>query len=384
MSDIVIVAAKRTPYGKFLGSLSKRSALDLGCVAGAAVLGQIDRSRVDLVIVGNVLGAGIGMNLARQVGVTLGIPHRVPAFTVNMMCASGMKAVMLAADAIRTNEADVVLCGGIESMSNAPHLLPGVRMGNKFGDASIIDSILKDGLTDCFDGQHMGVTAERLADKYSITREEQDEFALQSQRRYRDAHRDGLFRDEIASVGDLEADEHPRPEAALADLARLRPAFKQGGSVTAGNSSGMNDGAAMLLIARKSVAQRHGWRPLATIDSYASAGCDPALMGLGPVHAVRALLAKASVGLDHYEVIELNEAFAAQSLSCIRELSLDVAKVNVCGGAIALGHPIGSTGARLIAHLAHRIAASNVKTALATLCVGGGMGTAVSMRATQA
>ena len=377
MNRVVIVAARRTPQGRFLGGLCKRSAVELGVAAAAAALEPVGAACVDLVIVGNVLGAGLGMNVARQIGVKAGVPVAAPAFTVNMMCASGMQAVMLAADAIRAGDAEVVLCGGTESMSNAPHLLPRARTGLRLGDGVLVDTLLCDGLVDAFDGRHMGLSAERLAREYRLTRDQLDAFAVESQRRYSPA----ACADEIVAVGELSADEHPRPTTTLPDLAKLAPAFDPAGCVTAGNASGVNDGAAMLVLASEAVARRRGWPVLAAIDGQAAAGCDPALMGLGPVHATRKLCARTGTAIGDYDAIEINEAFAAQVLACLAELGLDQRRVNEHGGAIALGHPIGASGARLIVHLAHRIARGGVARGLATLCVGGGMGTAVALSA---
>lgn len=381
MTRIVIVGAKRTPQGRFLGSLARYSAVELACMAGEAALKTVNSSSVDLVILGNVLSGGLGMNIARQAGVRLAVPVDSPAFTVNMMCASGMKAVMLACDAIERGEANVVLCGGTESMSNAPFVANGIRKGIKLGDFSLTDTLLRDGLVDSFDNQHMGITAERLAKKYRISRQEQDQFAITSQLRYASANRADRIGAEIARVDNLVNDEHPRPDTTLADLEKLKPTFDFAGSVTAGNASGINDGAAMLVVTTDAMAKRNNWKALAVIESYASAGCDPALMGLGPVYAVRKLFEQTGRRLADYDAIELNEAFAAQSLACIKELALDPAKVNTSGGAIALGHPIGASGARLVAHLAHEIAEGRVRRGLATLCVGGGMGVAMSLSA---
>jgi acetyl-CoA C-acetyltransferase len=377
MSRVVIVAARRTPQGRFLGGLAGLSAVELGVAAAAAALEPVGAAHVELVIVGNVLGAGLGMNVARQIGVGSGVPIAAPAFTVNMMCASGMKAVMLAADAIGAGEAEVVLCGGTESMSNAPHLLPRARRGLRLGDAVLIDTLLCDGLVDAFDGRHMGVSAERLAARYRLTREQLDAFAAESQRRYSAA----ACADEIVAVGGLTGDEHPRPGTTAADLAKLAPAFDPAGCVTAGNASGVNDGAAMLVLAAEATARRHGWPILAALDGHAAAGCDPAVMGLGPVHATRRLCERTGTALADYDAIEINEAFAAQVLACLAELELDPHRVNEHGGAIALGHPIGTSGARLVVHLAHRIARGGAVRGLATLCVGGGMGTAVGLSA---
>jgi acetyl-CoA C-acetyltransferase len=379
MRRVVIVGARRSPQGRFLGALSKRSAVDLAYAAGTAALASIGAEAVEQVIVGNVLSAGLGMNIARQIGVRLGVPIASPAFTVNMMCASGMQAVMLAASAIDHAEADVILCGGTESMSNAPYVLDRVRAGLKLGDAVLTDTLLRDGLVDSFDHQHMGVSAERLAKQYNISRTQQDVFAAESQRRYAAADAAGHFRAEIAVVDGLERDEHPRPETTIESLAKLKPAFDPAGTVTAGNASGINDGAAMLVLCDEKTAEKHGWKPLAAIEAIAVVGCDPRLMGVGPVHATRRLCDQHRLKLDDFDTIELNEAFASQSLACIADLKLDPARVNMDGGAIAVGHPLGASGARLIVHLVHRIAAGSTRRGLATLCVGGGMGAAVSV-----
>jgi acetyl-CoA C-acetyltransferase len=377
MDRAVIVAAKRTPQGRFQGALGKLSALDLAVAAGKAALKGIDPGRIDQVIVGNVLAAGLGMNVARQIGVAVGVHVERPAFSVNMMCASGMKAVILAAQAILLGEANVVLCGGTDSMTNAPFLLERARSGYRLGDGVLVDDVLRDGLVDTFSKQHMGLLAEALAERYHIDREAQDAFALRSQRNTAKAYAEGRYRDELAPLAELDKDEHPRPETTAADLARLRPAFKPDGTVTAGNASGINDGAAMLVVCDGRTATAAGWQPLATVAAWATAACEPQWMGLGPVHATRRLCERHRLTVDDCDTIELNEAFAAQSLACIRELSLEPDRVNPDGGAIALGHPIGASGARLLVHLAHKIARGRAKRALATLCVGGGMGAAV-------
>lgn len=369
MKPIWIVAAKRTPQGRFLGALARKSAVDLGVIAAKAALAGMQPEWIDQVIVGNVLGAGLGMNVSRQIALGAGLPVSVPAFTTNMMCASGLQAVMLAVQAIRSGAARTVLCGGTESMSNAPYLLNRARSGYKLGDGVLIDSLLKDGLTDAFSDMHMGVTAERLAERYQISRAAQDEFAATSQQRYAAALAAGHFREEIVPVDKVVEDEHPRPDTTAATLGTLKPAFGANGTVTAGNSSGLNDGAAMLVVCDEDRGRELGLKPLAIIAAQAAVGCEPAEMGLGPVHATRKLAAD----VGEFDFIELNEAFASQSLACIQELGLDPAKVNVDGGAIALGHPIGASGARLLVHLAHR----RPKRGLATLCVGGGMGVAM-------
>jgi acetyl-CoA C-acetyltransferase len=380
MTETCIVAARRTPQGRFLGAFRNVTAVELALRAGAAVLEGIDRREIDEVIVGNVLSAGQGMNIARQIGIKLGLPVAVPAYTVNMMCASGMQAVRLADRAIRAGEARAVLCGGTESMSNAPHLLPRSRGGFPLGDAVLVDSLLRDGLVDSFDDRHMGVTAEQLARTYQLSREHQDDFALRSQARWIEAHRGGVFAPELVPLEELAEDEHPRPETTRASLAGLRPAFDNDGTVTAGNASGINDGAALLLLADREFALRKGWPILAVLAGSAAVGCTPGEMGLGPVHATRQLCEQLGVDPSHFDQIELNEAFAAQALACLRELELDHPRLNPHGGAIALGHPIGASGARLLTHLAHQISQGHSRTALATLCVGGGMGIAVALR----
>lgn len=369
MKPIWIVAAKRTPQGRFLGALAKKSAVELGVVAAKAALASLQPAWIDEVIVGNVLSAGLGMNVARQIALGAGLAVSVPAYSVNMMCASGMQAVRLAVQAIESGPAHMVLCGGTESMSNAPYLLNRARAGYKLGDGVLIDSLLRDGLVDAFSDVHMGVTAERLAQKYGISREAQDEFAATSQQRYATTLAAGNFREEIVPVDKVTQDEHPRPETTVATLATLKPAFSEGGSVTAGNAAGINDGAAMLVLCSEERGRELGLEPLARLTASVAVGCEPAEMGLGPVHATR----KLGREVGDYDVIELNEAFAAQSLACVQELGLDPARVNVDGGAIALGHPIGASGARLLVHLAHR----RPQRGLATLCVGGGMGCAM-------
>lgn len=369
-----IVAAKRTPQGRLLGALAKHSAVDLAVAAGREVIAGVEPGKIDSVILGNVLGAGLGMNVARQVGIGLGLPVEVPAFTVNMMCASGMQAVMLAAQSIEHGSSRMVLCGGTESMSNAPYLLPRARSGYKLGDGVLVDSLLRDGLTDAFSDEHMALTAERVAQLYGISREAQDRFAATSQRRCAAAEQAGHFQAEIVAVDGLDRDEHPRPETTAEKLASLAPMFKKQGTVTAGNASGINDGAALLLLCDEQTGRESGLQPMMVLTAAAAAGCEPSLMGMGPVHAIRKLGGNArNFDVQNFDMIELNEAFAAQSLACIKELGLDEARVNPDGGAIALGHPIGASGARLLVHLAHR----QPRRGLAALCVGGGMGCAV-------
>lgn len=376
MKRLCIVAAKRTPQGRFLGALKKYSALDLALAAGKAILQDVNTEKIDQVILGNVLAAGQGMNMARQVGVHLKIPLDRPAYTVNMMCASGMQAIMLAAQTIQAGHANAILCGGTESMSNAPYLLDRARAGYKLGDGVLIDSLLKDGLVDSFDNKHMGLTAERIATQYNLSREEQDEFAAQSQQKYGLAHQQGQFADELIALDKLDKDEHPRPETTAEKLSTLAPAFNKQGTVTAGNASGINDGAALCMICDEITAQKNGWQPLAVITDFTTVGCDPKVMGLGPVYATRKLCERHKYQINDFDTVEINEAFAAQALGCMKELNIDPKRLNPEGGAIALGHPIGASGARLIVHLAHRIARGDTQKGLATLCVGGGMGVA--------
>jgi acetyl-CoA C-acetyltransferase len=312
------------------------------------------------------------MNMARQIGVGAGLPVSVPAFTINMMCASGLQAVMLASQAIQSGSARMVLCGGAESMSNAPYMLSRVRMGYKLGDGVLIDSALRDGLNDAFSHEHMGVTAERLAGLHHISREEQDHFAARSQQRYAAAAAAGHYRDEIVPVDKMDKDEPPRPDSKIETLAKLPSAFQPQGTVTAGNASGITDGASMLIVCSEEYGRECGLTPLMVIVAGKSSGCEPSVMGLGPVFATR----QVSSDPGEFDMIELNEAFAAQSLACIKELGLDEDKVNLDGGSIALGHPIGATGARLLVHLAHR----RPQRGLATLCVGGGMGCAMVLQ----
>ena len=378
MTEVVVVAAKRTPFGRFLGSLTELSAVDLACEAANAVLSELDRKQIDLVVLGNVLSAGLGMNIARQVSVRLGLPIETSSFTVNMMCASGLHAVLLAAQAIRSGDAQAVLCGGAESMSNAPYLLTKARRGYKLGDGTLVDSLLHDGLIDSFDQLHMGQSVETLACEFQIPRLEQDEFAARSQARFSAAVHARLFDQELVPVGNLKQDEHPRADTTIEKLTTLKPAFTPSGTVTAGNASGINDGAAMLVVASDTFASQQGWPVLARLAGGTTEGCDPARMGLGPVHAIRKLSRNHGWNIDQFDRIEINEAFAVQVLACQRELNLKTDRVNVNGGAIAVGHPIGASGARLAVHLAHAIASGEIRQGLAALCVGGGMGIAAA------
>jgi acetyl-CoA C-acetyltransferase len=383
MSDrIVIVAARRTPQGRFLGALAGYSAVDLAERAARPLLAEVRPELVDLVIVGNVLSAGLGMNIARQIALGVGLPQHVPAYAVNMMCASGMQAVALGAQAVLAGEADVVLAGGAESMSNAPYLLERARTGYRLGDGVLIDGLLRDGLVDNRLNQHMAVTAERLAREHGISRAAQDAFALRSHRRYFEALAAGRYADEIVPLDKVDRDEHPRADVTAERLASLKPTFDPQGTITAANASGVNDGAAMLVLCREPVARQHGWQPLCALAAWAAAGCDPERMGLGPVHATRRLCERSGCRLEQFDTIELNEAFAAQTLACLQQWNRQPDdQINPNGGAIALGHPIGASGARLIVHLAHRIRCGETRRGLATLCVGGGMGMAVALEA---
>ncbi|MBX6352101.1 MAG: acetyl-CoA C-acetyltransferase [Thermoflavifilum sp.] len=385
--DAVIISAVRTPIGSFQGSLSALSAVDLGAVVVKAALERagLDAARLDEVILGNVLQAGLGQNPARQAAIRAGVPEQVPAMTINKVCGSGLQAVMLAAQAVRAGEGAFFVAGGMESMSNAPYLVPGARVGLRMGDASLVDSMIRDGLWCAFCDVHMGITAENIAERYGITREAQDAFAAWSQQKAQAAIESGRFRDEIIPVdapgrkGEtrrVDTDEHPRFGTTVEALAKLRPAFRPGGTVTAGNASGINDGAAALVVASAGAAEAAGLRPLARIVSWASAGVDPAVMGLGPIDATRRALAKANLTIDDIDLVEANEAFAAQSLAVARELGIPEEKLNVNGGAIALGHPIGASGARILVTLVHELIKRGGRFGLATLCIGGGQGVA--------
>jgi acetyl-CoA C-acetyltransferase len=386
--EVVILAGCRTPIGAFGGAFKDVPAVELGTVVAREALarGGARPEQVDEVILGCVLQAGLGMNPARQVSIHAGIPASVPAHTVNKVCGSGLKAVMLAAQAVRCGDAELVLAGGIESMSRAPFLLPGARWGQRLGHGEVVDHMIHEGLTDVFGDYHMGITAENLVARDGISREDQDAFAAESQRRAGAAIREGRFKDEIVPVpvsqkkGEpkpIDTDEHPRPGTSAESLAKLKPAFKKDGTVTAGNASGLNDGAAAVLVTSAARARALGRTPLARIVAYASAGVDPSIMGIGPVPAVRRAVDKAGLGLDQIDLFELNEAFAAQSLAVLRELKLDPAKVNVHGGAIALGHPIGASGARVLVTLLHAMKNRRARRGLAALCIGGGQGVAM-------
>jgi acetyl-CoA C-acetyltransferase len=381
---INLAAAVRTPIGKFGGGLSSLTAADLGIASAKATLARsgIDPNAIDEVIFGNARQAGVGPNVARQIAIKSGLRHEVPAYTVNQACGSGLRSIMNAADQIRLGQASIVLAGGTESMSNTPYLLPRARWGYRMGDAEVIDGMYRDGFLCPLADEMMGATAETLADRYGISREEQDAYAVETQRRAGAAYDKGRFRDEIVPVtvsgrkGDviIDKDEHPRFDADLGSLAKLPPVFRKNGTVHAGNSSGVTDGASSMLVASADAVQRHGLTPMARIVGDAQAGVDPKIMGIGPVPATRALLADTGLTLADIDLIELNEAFAAQVLACDRELHFDRAKLNVHGGAISLGHPIGATGARITTTLLHALASHDKKLGLATLCISGGMG----------
>ncbi|MHA3093103.1 acetyl-CoA C-acetyltransferase [Acinetobacter brisouii] len=389
MKEVVIVAAKRTAIGSFLGGIANVSAPQLGQVAIRAVLdaAAVKPEQVDQVIMGNVLTAGVGQNPARQAAIAAGIPVEVPASTLNVVCGSGLRAVHLAAQAIVSGEAEIVVAGGQESMSQSVHFIQ-MRNGQKMGNAQLVDSMVYDGLTDVYNQYHMGITAENIVEKLGLNREEQDALALTSQQRAAKAQAEGKFSAEIAPVyvpqrkGEplvFDRDEYIKADTNAESLAKLRPAFKKDGSVTAGNASGINDGAAAVLVMSAEKAAELGLQPLARIKAYAMSGVAPEIMGLGPVEAVKKTLTRAGWSLDDVDLIEANEAFAAQALGVAKELGLNMDKVNVNGGAIALGHPIGASGCRILVTLLHEMQRRDAKKGLATLCIGGGMGVALAV-----
>lgn len=391
MQEVVIVAATRTAIGAFQGALANICAVDLGSTVIRSLLKTtgIDPNTIDEVIMGQVLTAGCGQNPARQAAISAGLPYSVPALTVNKLCGSGLKSVHLAAQAIRCGDAEIVIAGGMENMSLAPYVLPKARTGLRMGHAQLADSLLQDGLLDAFHNYHMGITAENLVACYKVTREEQDAFAVQSQQRAASAIAGGRFKAEITPIsipqrkGDpllFDTDEQPRTDTTAQSLAKLKPAFDKNGSVTAGNASTLNDGAAAVLLMSASKAKALGLPILATVKGYASAGVDPAIMGIGPVSATRKCLDKSGWTLEEVELIEANEAFAAQALSVGKELGWDSDKVNVNGGAIALGHPIGASGCRVLVTLLHEMISRDAKKGLATLCIGGGQGVALTLQ----
>jgi acetyl-CoA C-acetyltransferase len=391
MEEVVIVDALRTPVGKFGGTLAETPASQLGARVIAALLERtgVEATRVDEVIMGQVLAAGVGQNPARQAAIGAGLPVEIPAMTVNKVCGSGMKAVHLAVQAIRCGDADIVIAGGQENMNLAPHILPGSRNGMRMGEWALLDTMITDGLWDIFNDYHMGCTAENLVERYRLSREEQDAFAAGSQQKAEAAQKANRFADEIVPVEIpqrkkepivFDTDEFPRHGTTVESLAKLRAAFRtDGGTVTPGNASGINDGAAALLIMSGSAAREHAVEPLASIAGYGNAGVDPAIMGTGPVPATRRCLEKAGWDIGDLDLIEANEAFAAQAIAVNRELGWDTDKVNVNGGAIALGHPIGASGARILVTLLHEMRKREVRKGLATLCIGGGQGVATAV-----
>ncbi|QXM23724.1 acetyl-CoA C-acetyltransferase [Elioraea tepida] len=386
MTDVVIASAARTPVGAFNGAFASLPAHALGAVAikGALERAKVAAEEVDEVVMGQILAAGAGQNPARQAAMLAGVPQERTAYGINQLCGSGLRSVALGYQAIRTGDAAIVVAGGMESMTQAPHCAQ-LRAGVKMGDFQMVDTMIKDGLWDAFNGYHMGNTAENVARQWQITREQQDEFAYQSQRKAAEAMAAGRFRDEIVPVtvktrkGEVvvDTDEHPKPDTTLEVLAKLRPAFAKDGTVTAGNASGINDGAAAVVLMSAAEAERRGITPLARIVSWATVGVDPAIMGTGPIPASRAALKKAGWKIDDLDLVEANEAFAAQACAVNKDLGWDPAKVNVNGGAIALGHPIGASGARVLTTLLYEMARRGAKKGLATLCIGGGMGIAM-------
>ena len=390
MKPVVIVAAKRTAIGKFGGSLAKITAPDLGAVVLRALLEQtgVAGEAIDEVILGQVLTAGAGQNPARQTVIKAGLPNSVSAMTINKVCGSGLKAVMLGAQAIACGDADIIIAGGQENMSASAHVLPNSREGFRMGNTTLVDTMIKDGLWDAFNDYHMGITAENVAKQFNISREMQDAFALASQQKAIGAQDAGKFVDEIVPVsipqrkGEpvvFDADEYINRKTNAESLAGLRPAFDKAGSVTAGNASGINDGAAMVMLMSADKARELNLTPLATIQSYASAAIDPAIMGMGPVNASRKALSKAGWSADELDLMEINEAFAAQATAVNQEMQWDTSKINVNGGAIALGHPIGASGCRILVTLLHEMQRRDAKKGLAALCIGGGMGVALAV-----
>lgn len=390
MQDVVIVAARRTAIGTFGGSLASLPASELGAKVIEDILSHtgVPADQVDEVLLGQVLTAGCGQNPARQAAIRAGLSNATPAMTINKVCGSGLKALHLATQAIRCGDAELILAGGQENMSLSPHLLPNSRTGQRMGDWKAVDSMVHDGLWDAFNQYHMGITAENLAEKYGISREQLDEFAACSQRNAAEAIESGRFKSQIVPIeipqrkGDpliFDTDEGPRAGTTAERLAGMRPAFKKDGLITAGNASSINDGAAVAMLCSASKARELGLEPMAYIKAYANAGVDPAVMGIGPVPATRRCLEKAGWTLDDLDLIEANEAFAAQAMSVNKELGWDTRKVNVNGGAIALGHPIGASGCRVLVSLLHEMIARDVKKGLATLCIGGGQGVALAI-----
>ncbi|MDD3223431.1 MAG: acetyl-CoA C-acetyltransferase [Clostridium sp.] len=388
MRNVVIASAVRTPVGSFGGSLKNIPAVDLGAlvIKEAIKRAGIKSELVDEVVMGNVLQAGLGQNPARQASVKAGIPVEVPSFTINKVCGSGLRAVSLATQMIKAGDDDIVIAGGMENMSRAPFLVNGTRWGTKMGNQTFVDEMITDGLWDAFNDYHMGMTAENVAEKFDITREQQDRFSAESQRRSEAAIKSGRFKDEILPVtvpqrkGDpiiFDTDEFPRFGTSFEKLSKLRPAFKKGGTVTAGNASGINDGAAAFVVMSEEKAEELGIKPIAKIVSYGTKGIDPKIMGYGPVEATKLALKKANLKVEDLDLVEANEAFAAQCCAVARDLKFDMSKVNVNGGAVSLGHPIGASGARILVTLLYEMQKRDSKKGLATLCIGGGQGTAI-------
>jgi len=389
--EVVLAGACRTAIGKFQGTLAAVSAADLGAIVIKEAIARagIKPEHVDEVLMGCILQAGLGQNVARQAMIKAGIPNSAPAMTINDVCGSGLKCITLAAELISAGEADVIVAGGTENMSASPYVLLQARNGYRMGDGAIIDTMTHDALTDAFNKYHMGITAENLAEKYGISRAEQDEFAAQSQQKCEAAQKEGRFKEEIVPVPikvkkdivPFEVDEYPRAGVTAESLASMKPAFKPDGTVTAGNASGINDGAAAIIVMSADKAKELGVKPLAKFVAGSWAGVDPAIMGIGPVAAVQKLLKKASMSINDFDLIEGNEAFAAQAIAVGKELKWDFSKVNVTGGAIALGHPVGASGARIVVTLLYELKRRGLKKGLATLCVGGGMGVAAAVEA---
>lgn len=388
MRKVVIASAVRTPVGSFGGAFKNLTSVDLGIIAAKEAMkrAKVTPDMIDEVLLGNVLQAGQGQNVARQITLGAGCPETVPALTVNKVCGSGLRTVSLAAQIIMAGDADIILAGGTESMSSAPYLLPTTRWGARMGDGTVVDHMINEGLWDAFNKYHMGITAENVSEQFGITREMQDELAVTSQNRAEKAQKEGRFDDEIVpveikdrkgNVTVIDKDEYIRYGQTVETAAKLRPAFKKDGTVTAGNASGINDGASCLIVMSEEKAKELGVEPLATIVSYASAGVDPKIMGTGPIPASKKAMEKAGLTIDDIDLIEANEAFAAQAYAVKNELGYDFDKVNVNGGAIALGHPIGASGARILTTLLYEMKKRGAKKGLATLCIGGGMGTAV-------
>ena len=388
MREVVIASAVRTAIGTFGGSLKDIPAVDLGALVIKEAVNRagIKPELVNEVVMGNVIQAGLGQNVARQSAVKAGLPIEIPAMTINMVCGSGLRSVALAAQMIKAGDCDVVVAGGMENMSRAPYALETTRWGQRMGDGKIVDTMIKDALSDAFNNYHMGVTAENIVKEWGLTREELDEFSLNSQLKAEKAIKEGKFKDEIVPVmvpqrkGEpkvFDTDEGPRFGSTIEGLARLKPCFIKDGKVTAGNSSGINDGAAAFVVMSAEKAEELGVTPLATIVSYGHKGLDPAIMGYGPFHATKAVMQSANLTVEDMDLIEANEAFAAQSIAVAKDLHFDMSKVNVNGGAVALGHPVGASGARILVTLLHEMQRRDAKRGLATLCIGGGMGTAM-------